>query len=111
MVGGGNHSLPSKEKASEQVRIALSKRHGGTKKGNIMLHGANAWYKSKDYYGNKWKPVGKMVNNFSSGEFYPFYRWNIHKPKAAFLSSLFLFNQKQDDVLEKKKFILSNDQI
>lgn len=111
MMGGGNHSSPSKERASEQqVRIALTKRHQGTEKGNTMLHRANTRHKSKDYYGNKWESVGKMVNNFSSGEFYPFYQWNIHKQKAASLSSL-LFIQKQEDILEKKNFTLSNDQI
>lgn len=47
----------------------------------------------------------------SSGEFYPFYQWNIHKQKAASLSSLVLFIQKQEDILEKKNFTLSNDQI
>lgn len=57
MVGGGNDSSPPKEKASELARISITERHGKTKKGNAMLYGANAWYKSKDYYGNKWKPV------------------------------------------------------
>lgn len=95
MVGEGNHSLPSKEKASEQVRIALTKRHRGAEKANTMLHEAKAQHKSKDYYGNKWEPVGKMVNNFSFGEFYPFYQWNILYRKATSLSSLLLFIQKK----------------
>jgi len=76
-----------------------------------MLYGANTQHKSKDYYGNKWEPVGKTVNNFSSGEFYPFYQWNIRKQKATSLSSLLLFTQKREDILEKKNFTLSNDQI
>lgn len=56
---GENNSLPSEEKASEQVRLALTKRHGENKKGNTVLHGA--WHKSKDYYGHKWEPV-HLVN-------------------------------------------------
>lgn len=73
-----------------------------------MLCGTDAWHKSKDYYGNKLELVGKMVNNFSPGEFYPFYQWNIHKQKAAYLSSLLLFIQKQEGILEKKTFTFAH---
>lgn len=50
MVGGGDHSLLSKEKAGELVRIALTKTNRRTEKGNM----------EQTSYGNKWKPVGKL---------------------------------------------------
>lgn len=40
MVGGGYHSLASKEKVREQVRIALKDREE-LKKVTQMFHGAN----------------------------------------------------------------------
>lgn len=50
MVGGGDHSLLSKEKAGELVRIALTETNSKTEKGNM----------EQTSYGNKWKPVGKL---------------------------------------------------
>lgn len=50
MVGGGEHSLLSKEKAGELVRIAMTKRNRRTEKGNM----------EQTSYGKKWKAVGKL---------------------------------------------------
>lgn len=94
----GNHSLLSKEKADELLRIAHTKTNRRTKKGNM----------EQTSYGNKCKPMGKTVNNFSPGDFS---QWNIHKEKAVSSSNLLLFIQNQEDILKKKNFTLSNDQI
>lgn len=96
--GTGKSFFTIQGKSSELVRIALTKTNRKTKTGNM----------EQTSYGNKWKPMGKMVNKFSPGDFC---QWNVHKGKAVFSSNCFLFIQKQEDIQNKKNFTLSNDQI